>query len=65
MEKGMLSNYFQETRALLIRLLGSREPELKTFEGTSGFINGDQELKYIKIKGSWEHIPPTLLLEGA
>ena len=58
----MLFNYFQETRALLIRL---REPELKTFEGTSGFINGDQELKYIKIKGSWEHIPPTPHLEGA
>lgn len=38
--------------------LGSRETELKTFEGTSGFINGKQGMKIKNIKGSLEHVPP-------
>ena len=31
--------------------------ELKTFLGTRGFINGEQEIKSKRIKGSLEHVP--------
>ena len=50
---GTMTNIFAERR-----FLGSRVLELKTYQGTSGFINEDQDIKSKKIKGSWEYVPP-------
>ena len=39
------------------KISGSREHERKAFLGTRGLINGEQEIKSKKMKGSWERAP--------
>ena len=55
---GNYDNHFWGSREQRKKISGSREHGLKTFLGTRGFINGEQGIKYKKIKGSWEHVPP-------
>ena len=55
---GNYDKHFWGSREQRKKISGSREHELKTLLGTRGFINGEEEIKSKKIKGSWEHVPP-------